>query len=280
MLRDVTSPPSSVAAAWTAGRARWPLIATELPIFERFTASLPEAAVARFAEDLFLACACAHGDAAAVRVFEELLLPPAQAAIRSIDSTPTFLDEATQRLRTHLLVGERDGRPRIGAYAARGPLRAWVSVSAARVALMMRRSSRRAKEIPEDDWTVAIGAASTGNPELDLLKHQHAAAFSAALADAARALEPRLRAVLRMHFVDELSIDEIGAAYAVHRATAARWIQRARDTLLATTRDALTRKLALSATELDRVAQLVQSQLDVSLSQLLPAEPLPEPADE
>lgn len=108
--RAVTSPPSSVAAAWTAGRARWPLIATELSVFERFTASLPEAAIARFAEDLFLACACAHGEPAAVRVFEELLLPPAQAAIRSIDSTPTFVDEATQRLRTHLLVGERDGR--------------------------------------------------------------------------------------------------------------------------------------------------------------------------
>ncbi len=275
MLRHVTSPPSSVAAAWTAGRSRWPHIAIELPLFERFTAPLPEPAIQRFAEDLFLACACANGDAAAVRVFEELLLPPAQAAMRSIDATPTFLDEATQRLRTHLLVGERDGRPRIGAYAARGPLRAWVSVSAARVALMMRRSSRRAKEIPEDDWTVAIGAASTGNPELDLLKHQHAAAFSAALSDAARALEPRLRSVLRMHFVDELSIDEIGATYAVHRATAARWIQRARDTLLSTTRDTLTRQLALSATELDRLAQLVQSQLDVSLSQLLPAEPLP-----
>jgi RNA polymerase sigma-70 factor, ECF subfamily len=276
----VTTPPSSVAAAWAAGRARWPAIAIERSAFEGFVAALSEAAVARFAEDLFLACACAAGDTAAVRAFEELLLPPAQAAIRSIDPSPPFVDEATQRLRTHLLVGERDGRARIAAYAARGPLRAWVSVSAARVALMMRRSNRRAKEIPEDDWTMAIGAASTGNPELDLLKHQHAAAFSAALAAAARDLEPRLRAVLRMHFVDELSIDEIGATYAVHRATAARWIQRARESLLTATRGALAQQLALSGTELDRVAQLVQSQLDVSLSQLLPPEPIIADADE
>jgi RNA polymerase sigma-70 factor (ECF subfamily) len=272
MLRPVTSTPSSVEAAWAAGHARWPQIEIDRATFATLVAALPDAAITRYPEDLFLACACSIGDASALRVFEELLLPPAQAAIRSIDPSPPFVDEAAQRLRTHLLVGEPGARPRITAYAARGSLRSWVGVSAARVALMMRRSSRRAKEIPEDDWTMAIGAASTGTPELDLLKQQHAAAFSAALSEAARALEPRLRSVLRMHFVDELSIDEIGAAYAVHRATAARWIQRARDTLFATTRSILAARLALSGTELDRLAALVQSQLDVSLSQLLPPE--------
>jgi RNA polymerase sigma-70 factor (ECF subfamily) len=283
----VTSTPSSVAAAWAAGRARWPQVELDRAALAAFVAALPDAAVARFPEDLFLACACSVGDDAALRVFEELLLPAAQAAIRSIDASPPFVDEATQRLRTHLLVGEPGARPRISAYAGRGSLRAWVGVSAARVALMMRRSSKRAKEIPEDDWTMAIGAASTGTPELDLLKQQHAAAFSTALRDAARNLEPRLRSVLRMHFVDELSIDEIGATYAVHRATAARWIQRARETLFASTRGMLAARLALSGTELDRLAALVQSQLDVSLSQLLPPEalaadpaaPLEPPAD-
>jgi RNA polymerase sigma-70 factor, ECF subfamily len=275
MLPPVTPSPSTVVAAWEAGRARWPEVGLSRETFETFAQPLPEASIARFADDLFLACACSGGDDAAVRVFEELLLPAAQTAIRAIEATPSFVDEATQRLRTHLLVGERDGRPRISAYAARGPLRAWVGVSAARVALMMRRSSKRAKEIPEDDWTLAIGATSTGNPELDLLKRQHAVAFAAALADAAKTLEPRLRSVLRMHLVEDLTIDEIGATYAVHRATAARWIQRARDALHSSTRRLLAERLALSSTEFDRIAQLVQSQLDVSLSQLLPAEALP-----
>ena len=70
---------------------------------------------------------------------------------------------------------------------------------------------------------------ATGNPELELQKREHAAAFTAALREAAAALEPRLRAVLAMHFTEDLSIDQIGAVYAVHRATAARWVQRARD---------------------------------------------------
>lgn len=87
--------------------------------------------------------------------------------------------------------------------------------------------------------------------------------------EACAALEPRLRAALRMHLVDELTIDPIGVAYGVHRATAARWIQRAKDELAADTHRRLRAVLALTATELDRVAALVSSQLDVSRSQLL-----------
>jgi RNA polymerase sigma-70 factor, ECF subfamily len=268
MLVKVTSPDSLATSAWSAGRRRWPQIELELAAFERWIAELPSEAVEKYADDLFLASACGHGDAAALRVFEEQLLAPAQAAI---DASETFVDEATQRVRTHLLVADPTGQPKIASYAGRGPLRAWVSVSAARVALMMVRSTRRAKEVAEPDWTDVMSATPTDNPELDLLKRQHAAAFGVALSEAALELEPRLRSVLRMHFIDDLSIDEIGAIYAVHRATAARWIQRAREVLFHATRARLAARLQLSSAELDRITALVQSQLDVSLSQLLPA---------
>jgi RNA polymerase sigma-70 factor, ECF subfamily len=265
------TPPNSIAtAAWNAGRMRWPQVELQLASFERWIEKLPGEAIEKYAEDLFLASACGHGDAAALRVFEEQLLAPAQAAIRAIDASDAFVDEATQRLRTHLLVGDPAGQPKIASYAGRGPLRAWVSVSAARVALMMMRGVRRAKEVAEPDWTSLMSAAPTGNPELDLLKREHAVAFSAALSEAAHELEPRLRSVLRMHFIDDLSIDQIGAIYAVHRATAARWIQRARDVLFRATRERLAARLQVSTAELDRITALVQSQLDVSLSQLLP----------
>ena len=140
---------------------------------------------------------------------------------------------------------------------------------------MVRRTQKRVRETPvgqtnnEDDWTNTLAAISTNNPELELLKHQYADAFGAALRDAVAALEPRLRAVLRMSFVDALSIDQIGGVYAVHRATAARWIQRACDEVFDHTRKLLAERLRLSGTELDRMTALVQSQLDVSLSQLL-----------
>ena len=222
-------------------------------------------------DDLRLARACAEGDPAALRRFDDEILRPAVAAVRSIDAAPAFVDEVTQRLRARLLAGDgtADGVPAIGQYAGRGALRAWIGVAAVRTALMMKRTTQRQREVSDDDWAGALSLATTGNPELELLKRQHATAFAAALRDAALALEPRLRAGLAMHFAEDLTIDEIGAAYAVHRATAARGIPRARELLFEQTRAHLIERLALSPTEVDRLTALVQSQVDVSLSQLL-----------
>jgi RNA polymerase sigma-70 factor (ECF subfamily) len=72
-----------------------------------------------------------------------------------------------------------------------------------------------------------------------------------------------------MHFVDGLTIDEIGALYQVHRATAARWISGARNTLLADTRARLTARLALTPSQFDSLMRLVRSELDLSLQRLV-----------
>lgn len=254
--------------AWRAGQAAWPGVVLDRT---RLGTRL-EGLELTFAADLYLAEACLAGDQTAVQLFERDVLVHARGAIAAIDSQGAFVDEAMQRLRETLLVGS-DGEPRLAHYAGRGPLRAWVGIAAARHALMLRRSQKRAREVPvdDDDWTGALAVISTNNPELELVKRQYAAAFQAALRDAIKLVEPRLRAVLRMSFVDALSIDQIGAVYAVHRATAARWIQRGCESVFAETRRLLAERLALSPTELDRMTALVQSQLEVSLSQLLPA---------
>jgi RNA polymerase sigma-70 factor (ECF subfamily) len=265
---------AEMRAAADAGRTSWPELAFDDAAFFRHVAALGGDALARHGADLYLACACAAGDRRALRYFEDDVLAPAARAVRSIDDGPAFVDEVRQRLRAGLLVGEGGAKPKIADYAGRGPLRAWVGVAAVRHGLMIRRGQQRVREVAsDDDWTDALSAASTGNPELDLLKRQHAAAFGSALRDTVAALEPRLRAVMRMCFVDNLSIDEIGAAYGVHRATAARWIQRARDAMYDGTRSLLAQRLNLSPSELDRITALVQSQLDVSLSTLLPPNP-------
>ena len=262
---------AAVRAAWEAGRAAWPGVTVELARYTTHVAAATPEALARHGADLYLAAGCAAKDPRAIKTFDGEVLIPAARAVRTIDDGHAFSDEVCQRLRASLLVGDGTDRARIVDYAGRGPLKAWVGVAAVRHALMLRRGQQRAREVGvDDDWTGMLSVASTGNPELDLLKREHAAVFTQALRDAAGALELRLRSVLRMHFVDELSIDEIGAAYGVHRATAARWIQRARDELFASTRALLAERLALSPSELDRVTALVQSQLDVSLSSLLP----------
>lgn len=257
-------------AVFDAGRAAWPQVELAREQLANHVARHDAEAVQRYPADIYLAAACLANSPSALAVFEREMLTPARAAIGTIDASAAFVDEACQRLRESLLVG---AGARIADYAARGPLRAWVGVAAVRTALMMRRSQLRAKEVvgEDDDWTDALVVISTGDPELELLKRQYAVAFTEALRAVVAQLEPRLRTTLRMSFVDGLSIDQIGAVYNVHRATCARWIQRACQVILEQTRARLAERLALSPSELDRVTALVQSQIDVSLSQLLPA---------
>lgn len=225
-----------------------------------------------FAPDVAFAQACLAGDAKAIEDLDRELISAATPAIAAIDSGRDFIDECLQKLRTSLLVGGEDNVPRLTQYGGRGPLRAWIGVAAARTALMVRRTRHRQREVAEpEDWSRTLVTISTNNPELELLKRQYADAFAAAFHDAVSQLEPRLRTVLRMSFVEGLSIDDIGATYAVHRATAARWITRSCDELFEQTRKLLQERLALTPTELDRMTSLVRSQLDVSVSQLLPA---------
>lgn len=259
-----------VTTAWEAGRAAWPGVELARDQLATHLAALVEP-VDRHGGDLYLAAAVLAGDAKAIEYLDRELTAAARGAIASIDSNPAFVDEGLQKLRTALIVGET-GAPRLTAYAGRGPLRAWIGVAAARTALMMRRSRQRQREVPEsDDWSRALVSISTNDPELELLKRQYSDAFAAAFHDAVGTLEPRLRTVLRMSFLEDLSIDDIGATYAVHRATAARWITRACEVLFEETQRLLAERLALTPTELARMTSLVRSQLDVSVSQLLPA---------
>jgi RNA polymerase sigma-70 factor (ECF subfamily) len=262
----------AIAAAWRAGQEVWPGIAVNLERFAEHVRALEPDAIARFPADLYLVAACLSGDAVAIERFDRELLANARVAIQAIDGNVAFVDEAMQRLRTGLFVGDQSP-PRLALYAGRGPLRSWLGVAAARTALMLRRSQQRQREVSADDdeaWSDALVTISTNNPELELLKRQYAEAFATAFRESVSSLETRLRRVVRMSFVDGLSIDEIGAVYAVHRATAARWIQRACDQLFEKTRALLGERLSLTPTELDRMTALVRSQIDVSVSQLLP----------
>lgn len=253
--------------AYAAGLTAWPDVVLEREVFATHVAAVEAKALEEFGADLYLAAACATGQAAALAAFERVCSPAARRAIQAIDHDSAFVDEAVQRLRALLFVGDE---ARIGQYMGRGPLVGWVSVAAARAALMLRRSRLRLREDSVDDWTRAMSTIATNDPELELLKRQYAEAFATALRDSVASLEVREARVLRLSFVENLSIDQIGKIYGVHRATAARWIQRACEDVFERSRGLLAERLALTHTELERMNALVRSQLEVSLSQLLP----------
>lgn len=229
--------------------------------------STVEAALAGpHALDLYLACACAAGDAAALAVFERSVLDGVAPAISRIDRSPELAAEIAQELRVKLLVGEAGELPRITRYAGRGPLRSWVQVAAIRAAYDRKR--RGSREEPTGDERL-LEASLAGGPEADALGAESRALLTAALAEGMRALDTRERAVLRMHLVEDVSTESIARIYRVHRGTVARWIAGAHEQVLAHVKRALLRERGLGPEALESLLRLAGSQLSVSLSVLL-----------
>jgi RNA polymerase sigma-70 factor (ECF subfamily) len=248
-----------LAALYERGKAAWPQITLELEAFAAHCAALEHGSHV----DLYLACACARRDPAALDAFERHVIAEVPAYVSRLDAGATFADEVRQRVRERLLVASPGEPPRIADYAGRGPLGAWVRIAATRIALDLLRERGDALAADEDL------APTLHDPALELVRERYADAYQAAIKLALSSLSSRERNVLRMHLVARFSIDAIGTTYRVHRATAARWIERAQDKVASETYRLLGEQLALSHSELDSIARVLVSQLHVSIGPLL-----------
>jgi RNA polymerase sigma-70 factor (ECF subfamily) len=257
---------SRLAAMIQAGRQAFPELVLDDASFVRHLAAIVDetggALEALHAADLYLACACAHGDASAVAILERDHISTLDAPLRATGLPAHAVDDVRQRVRELLLVGS-DDVPAIASYRGKGQLRSWLRAVAVRQAMMYFRGQR---ETPVDD-TALEGAAL--DDQLAPWKQQYAAAFREAFAQAVAALSEHDRLLLRQHHLDQLSVDELATLHKVHRATAARWVAAARASLLARVRERMTQKLAISGGELDSALRLARSQLDVSIYRLL-----------
>ncbi len=256
-----------LAALVDSARSAWPTIPLDDATFIAHLAErLPEgdegvrALRAIHGADLYLACGCARGLAEALTAFERTHIQRIDGAVARIDARAEFVDEVRQRLRERLLVG---APPRNSSYSGSGSLAGWVRVAATRTALNLVREMP-----PAADEKSAPGLV--GDPERELMRGQHRDAVEAAFRAAFAQLDEEERALLRLHYVDGISIQELGRRQGVDRSTASRRLTMVRDRLLAHTRaDLLQRIPGLTATSGDSLMVALRTQLDLNLDSLL-----------
>lgn len=250
---------------WRAGQLVWPNLFVDKAAARRLGAEL--ASVPAHPADVYLALGCAVGDGLALQLFERDVLTDAARAIRRYDPDPAFVAEALQRMRIHMLVGETGQPPRIARYDGRASLRAWIGTCAVRIALMLMRGARNAKEISVE-WPDVIADLPTGHGELDAVRVRYADAFRKAWRRACAELPPRHRTILRMAFVEGASVEQIAATYAVHRVTVWRWLEDAKARVLAETRVQLGQLLPAADPGTASLLDMIGSRLDLGLSVL------------
>lgn len=254
----------ALSTVLTAARAQWPLVRLDEGDFiDHLRAKVSGPLEQVRGPELFLACACLHGDEAALAAFEQQFIAGVDKAVMGVDANRSFLDEVRQRVRERLLVGSN---PRLMEYSGLGSLQAWTRTVALRLALNHKRDGSR--EVQDEGMLDALPFAGR-DLELDYVRKQHREDFSAAFREALAALESRSRNVLRLSYVDRLTIDQIGTMYGTHRATAARWLNAAREELMEQTRARLAERLKLNQSELNSLLGALQSNLDISINRLL-----------
>lgn len=262
-------PSAAIASAYTAAQAAWPSVRVDPARFhERVRAAIAEGAPlsAVHTSDLYLALACARGDAAALMTFEAQLGPEIARGLGRLKLRGPAADELTQRLRHKLFVAAPGEEPRIVAYSGRGPLKAWLRALVAHEALSEHR--RRGREDHESDSAIGDLAASD-DPELREVRARYAAPFRDAFQDALAALPARDRNVLRLVYGEGLSVEQVAVVYHVHRVSVSRWLGAARRELLDQTRARLRDRLRLDDSELASLTRVCLSQIDVSLDRIL-----------
>jgi RNA polymerase sigma-70 factor (ECF subfamily) len=243
------------------GRAHFPDVRVPEAAFDAAVEARGGASVR--AAELYLCVACEAGDPAALRAFESRYLSQLGSAISRINPSPAFADEVRQRLRERLFVGSpgSPGSPaRISTWSGVAPLEAWLRATAVRTALTLLRERGQARQEPSFEEAV-----QQGDPELAYLRERYRTECQQAFGAALRALSSRDRTLLRLRYLDGLSIDALAPLHGIHRATAARWVAAARARLLEGTRREMQARLGGSVTDMDSLLRLVRSDLVVNL---------------
>ena len=260
---------SSLEEAVAAGQAAWPDVVVDRAALERQLArALDGAPGALRLADLVLVCASLGGDPAALRALDGLIRAAAARAAGELGQGGWLADEIALSMRERLLVADGETEGRLASYLGHGPLERWLAVAAARTGLNALRARRREQAL--DDARLAALPAPDTDPELDLLRRRHRAAFEAAIRDAFAGLEnARDRNLLRLYYFDRLGLDRLAQMYKVHGSTVSRWLAAVRQNVFDETLRLLVERLGLPESELASMLRLLQSDLDLTLSRLL-----------
>lgn len=263
--RDAASLEVLVRERLEQARAAWPGVALDDALVLRhwgskLGADLEGTLRALHTGDLYLAAGCAARDEAALRRFEATFFTDRGLWPRSGDR-----DELEAVVRERLFVSRDGAAPRIASYSGQGPLRNWFKVATARAGLNLERGEPRTT----DDAALEAMPFEGDGPELGNMKKLYRAQFSEAFRKALRELPVRERGVLRLRYVDGLTLDQTAAVYEVHPVTLSRWQAKALEAVFRHIRAALMTELHVDSSELDSILRLVRSGLEVSLGGMM-----------
>ena len=255
-----------LAQLLTQGREAWPKVTVAPETFIEHLAVHARTAAALdavHASDLYLACAVCQHDRAALAYFEAQFMARVPDYVLRVRVGREVIDEVQQKLREHLIMGRDDAPPKLAEYSGKGALGGWLRVTAVRTALNHLRSSGPA--------TVDLGEeiSLAGDPELAYVKEHAKDLFADAFKRVLVGLDANERTILRLHYIEGLTMDQLARLYKTPRSTIARRVAEARQAIVVATEALLRDERRLSPSAVASVIRQARSQLEVTITRLL-----------
>lgn len=220
--------------------------------------------------DLALAFQAAHGDQVAVSELHAIVERASRLALRVAGYSATVADDAIQETSVRLLVAQAGkNKPILLTYQGRARLSAWIKTIALRTASRLMAIENRV----DRDEGVLERLADSHDPITHAIKADIRPAARAAFVAAVRGLSYFHRELLGAVILDGATIDDLSRQHGVHRATAARWVGRARAALDDGVRRELASALDLSPSEVSSVLTAIATSIELTPARLLAGMP-------
>lgn len=226
--------------------------------------------------DLYLAAACLARSRTALAAFERHYLRHVPNMLAYLQPNADMVEEVQQQLRCRLLTAPAGEQPKLTEYAGRGALLMWLRSAAVRAALNILDRAENRKGV---EWTeasnglqlTAVEPGGGGSPDAEqaLIKESYREIVREAFLAALSGLPREQRNLLRLHYLDGRSMEEIGAICNAHKSTISRRMEAARSAILDALHCQLRDSLKLSVSEIDSLVKLIASQIDLSISDAL-----------
>jgi RNA polymerase sigma-70 factor (ECF subfamily) len=213
--------------------------------------------------DLYLALGAVLRDRVAVATLDAQYLLKVPEYIVRIRVGKHVVDDVVQRVRERLLVGDGERGPRLLEYAGRGALAGWIRVMASRTALNHLRSERHDGELGDEQGSILH------DPELAYMREHARAAFVSAFRQVLANMHAGQRTLLRLHYIEGLTMDQLSVMYKMPRSTIARRVAEARSAVLDATCSLLREQSSLGSSSVESLIRAAHSHVDLTISRLL-----------
>ncbi|HEY1549175.1 MAG TPA: sigma-70 family RNA polymerase sigma factor [Kofleriaceae bacterium] len=256
---------ASIVTGLQAGAAQWPDVSVDACGFAAAMARSfvdgAESLTELHAVDLYLAQACASGDARAIAAFDRTYSAAIASSLRALRLADDVAADLAQDVREKLFVAGK-----IATYSGRAALASWLRTIATRMAVAELR--RRSDDALDDDALEAL-PSTNDTPDQQYFRATYHVEFKAAFDTALATLTEQQRDLLRLRFVEGMALEAIGERYEVHKTTAFRWLEEAQTALTKRTHNNFQQRTRATVSEMRSIVRVLESNVELSLRRVL-----------